>query len=262
MTDIYKVSATIVTYNSDFEDLLKAIESFNKASLKKSLLLIDNNSGLEYFNALKAGVDEQIIRLDNNRGYGSGHNVGVVNSVDSEYHLVLNPDVVIHEGTLEALVDFMDSNSSVGLVSPKVLNTDSSLQCLNKRQPTVLDLFLRRFVPSSLHTISIVKKRLDYYEMKDKGYDVELDIPYMTGCFMLFRRSVFEKILGFDENIFLHFEDADITRRVNEVSRAVYYPNATITHGWVRGSHTSFAIAWITIKSAFYYFNKWGWKWM
>jgi len=197
-----------------------------------------------------------------NVGYGRAHNWAIRNSAESRYHLVMNPDVVIHQGTLEQLVTYMDRAPEVGLISPKILNEDGSIQYLNKRLPTVFDLFARRFLPSFLQKLHFIKERMDYYVMMDKGYDSIQEVPYITGCFMLFRKSVLEKVGGFDENIFMYLEEADITRRVNNAGyKSIYYPYASITHKWARGSHNSVRLTYITIKSAFYYFNKWGWRW-
>ena len=258
-----KVIASIVTYNNPIGEVEQAAKSFLACTLPVHLMVIDNNSADGYVEQLKKCFSAQFIQNGINRGFGSGHNIGIKNALDCEYYLVLNPDIEIHEGTIEKLVKFMDKHPEVGLISPKILNEDGSIQCLNKRLPTVFDLFARRFLPSFIQKINFIKKRMDYYIMLDKGYEEIQEVSYITGCFMLFRKSVLDKINGFDENFFLYLEEADITRRVNQAGfKSIYFPYATVTHKWARGSHHSLKLTWINIKSAIYYFNKWGWRWI
>lgn len=79
---------------------------------------------------------------------------------------------------------------------------------------------------------------------------------------MLFRKSVLSRVGYFDEKFFMYLEDADITTRVNKISKAIYFPDAAVTHVWARGSHNSLKLTLITISSAIYFFKKWGWRWI
>lgn len=261
MQSKYKVVASIVTYNNPINEVERAAKSFLACTLPVHLIIVDNNSTHGYLEQLQERLKAHFIQNRVNKGFGFGHNIGIKNAPDCEYYLVLNPDIKIHQGTLEKLVAFMDEHSEVGLISPKILNEDGSIQHLNKRLPTVFDLFARRFLPSFLSNISFIKKRLDYYIMLDKGYNNILEVSYITGCFMLFRKSVLDRVGGFDENFFLYLEEADITMRINKIGfKSIYYPYASVTHKWARGSHNSIKLTWINIKSAIYFFTKWGWR--
>jgi len=259
----YKLVASIVTYNSLVDEVESAAKSFLNCSLPVHLIIVDNNSEEGYLDQLKRRVGAFFIQSGVNKGFGFGHNIGMRNAPECEYYLVLNPDIEIHEGTLEKLVSYMDEHPEIGLITPKVLNEDGSIQHLNKRLPTVFDLFARRFLPAFIKNISFIKRRMDHYIMLDRGYDNTLEVPYITGCFMLFRKVVLDKIGGFDENFFMYLEEADSTLRINQIGfKSIYYPHASVTHKWARGSHNSFKLTWITIKSAIYFFKKWGWKWI
>lgn len=257
------ITAIIVTYRSDLKDVALAAESFLATSLDVSLLVVDNDSGAAYLEALTQALQgkARVIPSGRNGGFGFGNNIGLKHAPPSRYILFLNPDVVVHEGTLETLVAYMDSHPDVGMVSPKVLSTDGTLQPLNKRNPTVLDLFLRRFAPSFIKRHPRVQKRLDYYAMMDVGYAAPCEVEFMTGCFMLVRSSALEQVGGFDERFFMYLEDADITRRICQSAKAMYLPDATITHRWQRGSHRSFKLLLVMLHSIWVYFNKWGWRW-
>ena len=195
-----------------------------------------------------------------NSGYGAAHNIAIFNAATSRYHLIINPDVIIHSGSLKKLLQFMDNNNNIGIVVPRILNQDGSDQFLNKRYPNVLTLFIRRFMPSFLCN-TIFKNRLEHYEMRDVGYDSICEVDFISGCFMLCRTEVLKKIGGFDTRFFMYFEDCDLSRKVQNAGyRTVYFPDATITHYWERASHKKLKMTLWHIQSAIKYFNKWGWN--
>lgn len=257
----FRIVASIVTYRSPVYQLRKAVDSFNESGLSTHLIIVDNDSGAEYTSSLKAFQCE-VIESGRNGGFGFGHNIAIKRSHPCDYYLVLNPDVEIKPGALEKMVDYLDDNVDIGLMVPRVKFPHGQQQYLNKRLPSVLDLFIRRFMPRFMTHIPAIKRRMDHYEMRDVGYEYSADVPFCSGCFMLFRKSVLDAIGGFDEHFFMYLEDCDITRRVNEAGyRSVYFPRAIIIHHWARGSHKSFKLMVVMIKSMIYYFMKWGWKW-
>ena len=88
-----------------------------------------------------------------------------------------------------------------------------------------------------------------YYSINKIIYD----IPYLSGCFMFFRVDSLRKIGLFDDRIFMYLEDADITRRILNVARTVYFPETIIYHHYAGLTHKEWKYKWITIKSAFVY---------
>ncbi|MCM8536368.1 MAG: glycosyltransferase family 2 protein [Lentisphaeraceae bacterium] len=253
-----ELTAGIVTYNSNFELLEKTINTFEGCSIRKELFIHDNSSQEHYFNQL------QKLRLKNlisgpNQGFGFGHNRVLEQLPPSTYHLILNPDVEIPPGALERMIAHMNEHQDIVLMVPKILNPDGSIQMLNKRPPSFFNLFARRFLPKILQRWSLIKKKMDSYIMLDKGYTSSYEVPYLSGSFMLFRRTALEKIEGFDERFFMYLEDADITRRAAKVGKCLYFSEASIIHHWSRASHKSLKLTLVSIKSSFKYFNKWGW---
>lgn len=262
MTTPITICASIVTYRSDIKKLREAVSGFLRCTLPVHLMIIDNDSGDEYVQQLQTIEGVKLIEAGANKGFGFGHNVALKRAPTSTYTLILNPDVVIHDGTLERMVAYLESHPDVGLVAPKVLNPDGTLQALNKRLPSVFNLFVRRFIPRTMQQKSAwMMRKSAAYEMRDVGYEHEIDVPFVSGCFMLFRTEILQKLSGFDEHYFMYLEDCDITRRLNAHARAVYLPSATITHHWARGSHKSMRLMLVMLRSMWVYFNRWGWKW-
>ena len=62
-----------------------------------------------------------------------------------------------------------------------------------------------------------------------------------------------------DDKIFMYLEDADLTRRFLKISQTAYFPEAHVYHHFAKLTHKKIKFKWITVQSAFIYFNKWGW---
>jgi GT2 family glycosyltransferase len=255
------LTVSIVTYRTDLAILQATLDSLRSSSVPLEVLLVDNTPEESYFDTLPRMDGVRAIRSPRNGGYGFGHNFALANTkTAAPYHLILNPDVVVHPECLEQLIAGMEREPDIALAMPKILNPDGSIQRLNKRDPSVLDLGLRRFVPQTFQRLPIIARRMAYFERMDIGYDVPSEIPYASGCFMLFRRATLDTLHGFDERFFMYFEDADLSRRAATLGRVQFFPNAIITHNWTRGSHTNWKLMLCTLTSAYRYFNKWGWK--
>ena len=248
------LTGSIVLYKNDIEILNEAVSSFLNSNGNFVLYLIDNSPTSDL---KKHFIDKRIVYFHNptNPGFGASHNIAIKESIKlgSEFHVVLNPDIYFEKGTLEKLIEFMNSNLNVGQVMP-----NGTFQYLCKTNPTFFDLFARGFLPNIFK--QLLRKRLDQYEYRNCDFNsIIFDIPYLSGCFMFFRTNILIQSGLFDDKIFMYLEDADITRRVLNVSRTAYYPFATIYHHYSGLTHKKLKYKWITIKSAFIYFNKWGW---
>ena len=125
------VSASIVLYKNS-SDLRKTIMDVLKSSIPVSLLLIDNSPTDCLRHTLQDIITHPLICYifnNKNLGYGAGHNVAMRQILHtSAYHLVLNPDVSFENDTIEKLVDFAEKNTGIGLLTPKVLYPNGTVQ--------------------------------------------------------------------------------------------------------------------------------------
>jgi GT2 family glycosyltransferase len=249
-------SASVVIYNNPLHMLSACVESFLDTPLQVHLTIMDNSPKphtLEY--------PKTTYRFTGaNLGYGKAHNLAIFDSEPSRYHLILNPDIQIGPGTLSGLFSYMEQNPDVGIVCPRVLGSDGTVQHLNRRQPNVLDLYLRRFAPEVLKRV--FRKRLDHYAMCDTGYDDICDVESLSGCFMFCRTAVLRDVGGMSPQYFMYFEDYDLSRKVQQQGfRTVYNPAVSVIHHWGQASYSSAKMTLIHLASAWNYFNTWGWKW-
>ncbi len=252
----HQITGCIVLYKNEIVMLKKAINSFFNSELNLKLYLIDNSPTDD----LKVLVTDSRIEYFHNKhndGFGKAHNIAIRKAKGlSKYHLVLNPDIYFDDNILVKLKEFMDTDSSVGIVTPNIIYPDGTMQPLAKLLPTPLDFLSRRFVPFS----SLKKRLLRDYEMQKYRYDKIINVPFLSGCFMFCRSEVLERIGGFDENIFMYTEDTDLCRRVNEIGfKTIIYPFISIFHDHEKKSFLKFRTLKIYFKSSVYYFNKWGW---
>lgn len=252
---MYEITAAIVAYRNPGAVLSEAINSFLDTDLIVHLYIIDNSPTDDLRNISNDSRVEYIF-MNSNKGFGAGHNVILRNpSKMGKYHLVLNPDVSFERGTLGKLYDYMERNLNVGNVMPKIVYPNGELQYLCKLLPTPKDWIIRMFFP-----IKIIKDKIDYnLEMRFADYNKEMNIPYLSGCFMFLRKAVIEEVGVFDEGIFMYGEDTDLNRRIYKKYKTMYYPEVCIVHNFEKGSHKNLRLLWIHIKAAIYYLNKWGW---
>jgi GT2 family glycosyltransferase len=256
---MYVVTGSIVLYNNDPEIIKGAMFSFLNTKLSLKLFVIDNSPS-DQLREIFEYPNVEYLHNPLNPGFGASHNLAILKSIqsNSNYHVILNPDIYFDSGTIETIVDFMDMNFNIGLLMPMINYPNGELQYLCKKNPTFFNLFVRGFVPKIFS--SIINSNNKLYEYRDHNYqNLIYDIPYLSGCFMFFRTDILQKTGLFDERFFMYLEDADITRRVLEISRTVYYPFAKVYHHFAGFTHKKIKFKLITIKSAFTYFNKWGW---
>lgn len=252
-----KISFAIVTYNNAdiIQNTISSLINNIPEQYNYCLYIIDNNSTDKTIDIVKEIKGNIVVLAQGaNKGFGAGHNV-VIPTLESEYHFVVNPDIIINDNKqIAKMIDYMDRNESIGMLSPLILNTDMTIQYLLKNNPTVFDMFLR-WLP-----FNICRKRQDEFVNRQSGYDKIMLIEYASGCFMMFRTKIFKQIYGFDESFFMYLEDADITRRVNQVSKAIFFPEAYVIHKWERLGHKKLKYMLITLHSMYIYFSKWGWN--
>lgn len=246
------VTGSIVTYNN-ISTIAKTLETLfgETKDIDFKLYVLDNGSsdGTPEF-IEKNYPDVTVIRSGKNVGFGAGHNI-IINQVESKYHAVINPDIVLTQNAVKKMADYMDENPDIGLLSPRICFPDGRDQILGKRNP-----HLKYLVASRLRGDE-PSKLLREYAMLDCDLSKPTEIENATGCFMFIRTDVLKSIGGFDDGFFMYFEDADLARRINEVSKCVYYPDAVVNHVWGRDSKRNFKLMLVHINSMLRYFRKW-----
>lgn len=251
-----RISCSVVCYRNEPAQIARALGSAAASGIDVALYLVDN-SPHDTLAAVARQFGATYIHLPHNPGFGAAHNVAIreAQARGVEYHLVLNPDIDFAAHVVPALVDYLDRQQDIGLVMPKVLYPDGSQQYLCKLLPAPVDLLMRRFCAGWYRNSG----RLARYELRHSGYDKVMDVPALSGCFMLMRASVLRQTGGFDERFFMYLEDVDLSRRIGQVARTVYFPSVSVVHEYGKGSYKNFRLLLYHVRSAILYFDKWGW---
>ena len=245
------ITASIVVYKENFKVLEKAIDSFLGSPLSKKLYIIDNSPSNEFKNKIQNDSVEYIYS-NKNLGFGKGHN-SILHKLSSEnkFHLILNPDVSFHPEILEKLVLKMESNESISMIAPRVLNTNNELLYTARRYPSLFELIFR--------FLGIFKKFTTTGEYKNQNHKQSFSPDFVQGSFMLFKTEDLLRLEGFDERYFMYMEDVDICRKIDlSGKRKLYFPATEIIHTHRKGSSKEFRLFFIHISSIIKYFIKWG----
>ena len=146
-----------------------------------------------------------------------------------EFLLLLNPDTLVHPGTVDAMVSFARERPSYGLYGGRTVNPDGTVHpgsCWGK--PTVWSLFCFAAM------LSTAFKRSPVFDPESLGRwerDTIREVDIVTGCLLLVRRQLWTQVGGFDERFFMYGEDADLALRVARLGlRNVVTPDAVVTH--------------------------------
>lgn len=258
--DNIKVSIAIVFYKQSMSQIISII---------KNLILLRDSTDFGYsFYIINNDIDDKIsatilniqtdsdffvINSSENGGFSKGNNL-VLRVIESDIHIVMNPDIKIFDFLdFSKMIEYLMNHSEIGLISPKIISDNGSLQRLNRKKPTVFDLLIRFLGPNWFS-----KRQKSFVKYSD-GYDSTQPIENASGSFLVFKTKVFKEINGFDERYFMYMEDTDITNKVNEISSAIFYPYFKVIHGWARQNHSFKGFFRMGI-SMIKYFNKWGWR--
>ena len=246
-----KISASIVLYNENIKDLEKTILSFLKTTFQKQLFLIDNSPSNNFsLNQILINKEVVYIKNDKNLGFGKAHNL-ILDKTDSNYHLILNPDIEFNSKIFIDLISELENNQYLSMISPEVLYPNGKLQYTCRQNPTIREMVSRR--------VGFNKKYVDKRQYLNKNLSNPFYPEFIHGCFMLFKTDDFIKLNGFDERYFLYMEDADICRKIKESGKEIlYYPKVNITHIHRKGSAKKIKLLFYHISSAIKYFRKWG----
>lgn len=251
------LSVIIVHYRSPglLADCLAAIDRA-RTRLAAEVLVIDNAPLDDAARDLAERHGARYLRNERNLGYGRAINQGLAEG-GGRHYLILNPDVSVRPGSLDALVEFMDQNPAVGIAGPRLYSPDGSLQYSARTFYTLPIILLRRTPLGRLWPRArIVREHL----MLDWDHAETRDVDWVLGGAILARRRAVEDVGGMDERFFLYFEDVDWCSRMHRRGwRVTYVPAAEMVHAHQRASAGGFLTPGkrMHLESALRFYEKW-----
>lgn len=224
-----ELSIIIVTWESK-EFIGDCVRSIRLGTdLTYEVIIVDNNSQDGTIELIEEQFPNcKLIKLKQNIGFSKANNIGI-GQARGKNILLLNPDVVVNDGAIQNLFKSLEANTTVGIVGPRVLNADGTLQlCSPRRIPSLFTEFLNlaelsRFFPKGRIT--------NRYRYGNWRHDTEMEAEVISGCCMLIRREVFEGVRGLDEDFFFGGEDIHFCWKAKQAGwKVLFVPRAEITH--------------------------------
>lgn len=230
----------VVTVSFGSEDVLRPfLASLPAASAHPlTVVVIDNkaNAAGNTVRSLTSIAGATYLCLDANYGYGGAINRAVASlSHDIEWIVVSNPDVTVTAGAIDTLLESVRGQDLVAAVGPRILSADGSLYPSARSIPSlgsgVGHALFGTLWPNNPWTRG--------YRRETGEATVRRDAGWLSGAFLIVRRSVFERLGGFDESYFMYFEDVDLGYRIGRLGlRNVYEPSATVVHTGAHSTNT------------------------
>ena len=259
------VSVSVVLYR-DYEtpsEMLRSLYAHTDPTLPLKVYAVDNSdiaAGSPLLHERDRFLSEfagsggfEYVDACENLGFGKANNLAL-DCTTSDFHAFVNPDVVFIEDALSELAGFMGEHPEAGMAIPRMVDENGGLQPVYRRGITALDAANRMLLGNRL------RRRDRWHTMAGEDYSRPFRVPFGQGSFLFGRTSLLKELGGFDDHFFMYLEDADLCRRVNEVSELLYCPEATVVHKWERGSHKSARLLRAHLFSYVRYFFKWGFK--
>ncbi|MHA1380620.1 MAG: glycosyltransferase family 2 protein [Candidatus Helarchaeota archaeon] len=247
-----KVSIIILNWNG-LKDTVECLESLKKITYPNyEVIVVDNDSDGDDASVLEKKYNGyiEVIRNKENLGFSGGNNVAirkVLKTGESEYVLLLNNDTVVEPSFLDELIKIAESNLKIGIIGPKILNPNNSLQVSCWKYHSYFNVFNVSFFHNFFG---------NFYTYRNVKNPKEVDV--VSGACILFKKKVLEKIGLLDKNIFLYSEETDICYRAKKAGyKIIYYPNCSIIHYGGQATKNILQIATVhSYKSKIYFFHK------
>lgn len=222
------INIVIVNFNTKelLAGCLDSVANQDKALLAKTVV-VDNAStdGSAAF-VQKVYPQVNLIANQNNQGFSKAANKGL-KEAKSEFVLVLNSDTILHNRSIESMVDFMNGCPQAGAVGPLLLNPDGSNQPSGRVFPSFLDASMHAF----LGIIAPENRFTRRYKQLDWDRKSKKEVDWISGAAICLRRAAVADIGFFDERYFMYVEDMDLCYRLWENGWKVFLlPEAKVTH--------------------------------
>lgn len=227
------LSVIIVNYHTE-ELTLNCIDSIvkNTKGIKYEIIVVDSETNGKIQKSKNPKI--QLIQRKENVGFTGGNNLGM-REAKGDYVLLLNSDTEIHDNVLIEMVNWLNKNPKIGIATCALKNADGSIQGTGGYFPTLL----RVFSWMTIQDFPLVDKMIPpFHPTKEKSfsknnrfYEIEREMDWVTGAFMMIRREVINEIGYLDEDYFMYTEDTDYCFRAKQKNwKVVYNPKWSIIH--------------------------------
>ena len=212
--------AVVVDYYAG--DVLRNCVTTLQREQPRGIVVVDNSTESATAQTL-AGSEVTIVETMHNLGYGRAMNRGVAFAPPSDFLVLSNPDIEVHEGALASLEKYLDEHPNVALVGPTIVDSAGALYPSVRVFPNI---FL-----ASLHAVCAPWWPNNPFTKRYRRPRRDGRIDWVSGAFFMVRRNVLQDVGGFDERYFMFAEDMDLCWRIAAAGHQVGFdPEAVVTH--------------------------------
>lgn len=257
------VSCILINYNTSHYTVpcVQSILENTQKEVSFEIIVVDNASSHDDYKKLTAGISAlnsskiTLVKSPINVGFGGGNMIGVQAASNCKYYAFINNDTLfVTKNTLKSLFAFMEATPDAGVCSPQMLDEHKNFRVTIDHFSSVQREVLRRPLLETLFP--------KIYLNRKKCFTEPTAVHYVQGSFMFCDAIYFNKIGGFDTNLFLYYEESDISLRLLRVYDKKTYILPSVEYIHYKGASTGKSLA---IKkeqkiSLLYYIEKhYGW---
>jgi len=216
-----RVAAVVVDFHAD-SALAECVASLGRNGVDE-IVVVENGEAGSSRAALATAPDVVVVAPGLNLGYGRGVNRGVARVRDRDLVLVSNPDVVVHDGAIAALVAALDAQPGVAIVGPEIRRLDGTVYPSHRVFPN--------FWLAGLHALLAPVWPGNPATTRYRSSHADGTVDWVSGACFLIRRVAFEEVGGFDERYFMFAEDMKLCWDVRQRGWGVAaVDDAVVTH--------------------------------
>ncbi|MFA5995439.1 MAG: glycosyltransferase family 2 protein [Patescibacteria group bacterium] len=228
--DTVILSIIILNYNTKhlLRLMLKNLVALN-LTISHEIIVVDNHSQDDSVKMVKKYFPQvRLIENDKNVGHAAGNNIGM-RVAKGKYFLIINSDIIIHQTkALYDIIEYMEQHTDIGILGPKLLNGDGSVQYSCFRPYRLLTPIFRR---TPLGKLALAKRDLARHLMTDNNHTQIQTVDWLLGAMLLIRAQAVQEHGFFNERFFLYFADYELCDRLCHYHyKVVYYPNVAMVH--------------------------------
>jgi GT2 family glycosyltransferase len=231
-----KVSVIILNWNrkDDTIETLKSLNRSNTSNFELNIIVVDNGSKDESVEALNkiTNIKFRLIALPENTGFVMGNNIGMKAALDEEnadYILTLNDDTLVDKNMIKNMIKYAEEDKNVGVCVPKIYFAPGFE--FKDKYPRGVSGKVIWYAGGKIDWDNVYGSNFGVDDVDRGQYDEIKETDFATGCALLAKRKVIEKIGMFDEKFFAYMEDLDFSRRAMGAGyKVVYVPDAYMWH--------------------------------
>lgn len=231
-----KIFISILNFNGKKNTIecLKSISNVKKTNFELRIIVVDNASSEDFFldKDFKTDMSIKLIKNDVNLGFSGGHNVGIQHALENgaDYIMILNNDTYVDCNFLTELLKIAEKDTDIGILVPKIYFAPGFEFHKDRYKKEELGRIIW-YAGGAMDWKNVIGHHRGVDEVDRGQFDRVEETELATGCCMMVKKEVFEKIGLLDDKYFLYYEDSDLNMRAKKAGfEIVYVPNAIIWH--------------------------------